>query len=209
MQRPVYPQLIARLQEPDAKHLDVACCIGQDIRKLVHDGVDSEKTVAVELEQGYIDAGYELFRDYDTLKTRFINADMLDDNNPQLNELEGMFDTAHLGLCLHLWTLDDQMIVLRRVIRLLKQKPGVVIVGHTAGHVDGIEVPGIFNKPALRHNLQSWEKMWAVLSKQTGTQWTLKTVLLDQIGTRRIEAQSPSWRGSNRRYVGFEVTRET
>ncbi|KAK1519496.1 cytochrome P450 55A1 [Colletotrichum costaricense] len=205
--RPGYPQLLARLQDnPSARHLDIACCVGQDLRRLVHDGVASSKIVAVELEQGYIDAGYELFRDRDRLETRFVNADMLDDGDARLNAMEGTFDTAHLGLCLHLWTREQQMVVLRRVIRLLKQEPGVMIVGHAAGHADGIELKGVWDKPALRHNLETWEKMWAELSEQTGSKWKLNTVVSEQIGTRGIER--PSWWGSDMRFVGFELTRE-
>ncbi|GKT63861.1 methyltransferase domain-containing protein [Colletotrichum tofieldiae] len=204
-QRPGYPQMMAKLQDADARHLEIACCVGQDLRKLVHDGVDSAKTVAVELEQGYIDAGYELFRDRGTLKTRFINADMLDDGNAELNELEGTFDTSHMGLCLHLWNREEQMVVLRRVIRLLKQKPGVMIVGTAAGHVDGIDVPGVANKPALRHNLQSWEKLWMDLSNETGTKWKLKTKVTDQIESK--EVTRPSWWGKDMRFLSFEVTR--
>ncbi|TKW50473.1 hypothetical protein CTA1_5541 [Colletotrichum tanaceti] len=177
-----------------------------DLRRLVHDGVDSAKTVAVELEQGYIDAGYELFRDRDTLRTRFVNADMLDDRSAELDALEGSFDTAHLGLCLHLWNREEQMVVLGRVIRLLKQKPGVVILGHAAGHADGIDVPGVANRPALRHNQESWEKMWADISKQTGTKWELKTEVSDYPGTREPEGR-PSWWDKDMRFLGFEVTR--
>ncbi|TQN67441.1 Methyltransferase ausD [Colletotrichum shisoi] len=204
--RPGYPHMIAKLQDPDARHLEIACCVGRDLRRLVHDGVDSAKTVAIELEQGYIDAGYELFRDRDTLRTRFVNADMLDDRSAELDALEDSFDTADLGLCLHLWNREEQMVVLGRVIRLLKQKPGVVILGHAAGHADGIDVPGVANKPALRHNQESWEKLWADISKQTGTKWELKTEVSDHIGARGHE-ERPSWWDKDMRFLGFEVTR--
>ncbi|KZL65222.1 methyltransferase domain-containing protein [Colletotrichum incanum] len=114
--QPGYPQIMAKLQNADARHLKIACCVGQDLRKLVQDGVDSAKIVAVKLEKGYINAGYKLFCDRETLKTRFINADMLDDGIAELNQLEGTFDTSHLGLCLYVWNREEQMVVLRRVI---------------------------------------------------------------------------------------------
>ncbi|KAL0936799.1 methyltransferase domain-containing protein [Colletotrichum truncatum] len=208
-QRPIYPRMVARLQEPDGRHLEVACCIGQDLRKLVYDGVPSQNITAVELEQGYIDAGYELFRDKDTLKTRFVIADMLAEDNQTLNAMEGQFDTAHLGQCLHLWDRNDQMVVLKRVIRMLKQKPGVIIVGHLVGHADGIELPANFNKPSLRHNLQTWESMWSDISKETNTQWKLRTVIGDDIGHHRnAGAKKPAWWDKNWRFVAFEVERE-
>ncbi|KAF6810484.1 methyltransferase domain-containing protein [Colletotrichum sojae] len=206
--RPAYPRLVARLRDdPDARHLEVAPCVGQDLRKLIHDGVPSDRITAVELEPGYIEAGYELFRDRDTLKARFVSADMLDEKNTELNAMEGTFDTAHLGHCLHLWTRDDQMVVLKRVMRLLKQKLGVVIVGTMVGHADGVELPGIFNRPSLRHNLQTWESLWADLSKETGTRWKLRTEVGDQIGVGPA-LRKPEWWDNNWRFVGFEVERE-
>ncbi|OHF02076.1 methyltransferase [Colletotrichum orchidophilum] len=204
--RPGYPQMLARLQEPDARHLDIACCVGQDLRRLVYDGVDSSKIVAIELEQGFIDAGYELFRDRGKLETRFLNADMLDDGDTRLDAMEGSFDTAHLGLCLHLWTREKQMVVLRRVIRLLKQEPGVMILGHATGHVDGVELAGVHNKPSLRHNLETWEKMWAELSEQTGTKWELRTEFSEQLHNWEV-VRDRQW-GKDLRFVGFELTRK-
>ncbi|KAK1973757.1 methyltransferase [Colletotrichum cereale] len=206
-QRSGYRQVIATLQEPDARHLEIACCVGQDLRRLVHDGVDSAKTTAIELERGYIEAGYELFRDRGTLRTRFVNADMLDQGSAELAGLEGSFDTAHMGLCLHLWNREEQLVVLRRVIRLLKQKPGVMIVGTTAGHQDGIEMPGVANKPALRHNLETWQKLWADLSEQTGTKWKLKTEMTETLGGNREWVKRPGWWGDEMRFVVFEITR--
>ncbi|KAK1579592.1 methyltransferase domain-containing protein [Colletotrichum navitas] len=205
-QRSSYPQMIATLQEPEARHLEIACCIGQDLRRLVHDGVDSAKTVAVEVERGYIEAGYELFRDREKLRTRFVVADLLDDGNAELAGLESSFDTAHMGLCLHLWTREEQLTVLRRVIRLLKQRPGVMVVGTAAGHKDAAEVPGIGNKLTLRHNPESWEKLWAELSEQTGTKWKLKTDMVGHLVSER-SWRNPGWWGDEERFLTFEVTR--
>ncbi|EFQ30413.1 methyltransferase domain-containing protein [Colletotrichum graminicola] len=205
-QRSSYPQMIAALQEPDARHLEIACCVGQDLRRLAHDGVDSAKTVAVELERGYIEAGYELFRDRDRLRTRFVVADLLDDGNAELAGLEGSFDTAHMGLCLHLWNREEQLAVLQRMIRLLKQRPGVMIVGAAAGHMDGVDVPGIANKPTLRHNPESWEKLWAELSEQTGTKWKLKTGMTENVGSER-SWDRPGWWDREMRFLTFEVTK--
>ncbi|KAF3802781.1 Methyltransferase trt5 [Colletotrichum gloeosporioides] len=153
---PLYSSLVNRLKEPNAKHLDVACCVGQDIRKLVYDGVPSENIVGVEIEKGFIDAGHELFRDKQSLHTKFVVADIVDDKDSVLEAMACQFDSAHLGMCLHLWDREDQLKALRRVIRLLKSESGVAILGHTIGHVEGIEVSlGMNGKPSLRHNLRT------------------------------------------------------
>ena len=38
---PVYDEVVSRLKK-DSKLLDLGCCFGQDIRKLIHDGVPAE-----------------------------------------------------------------------------------------------------------------------------------------------------------------------
>ncbi|KAK2031632.1 methyltransferase domain-containing protein [Colletotrichum zoysiae] len=206
-EQPSYAQIIARLQEPEARHLEIACCVGQDLRRLVYDGVDSGKTTGVELEPDYIEAGYELFRDRGRLRTRFVVADLLDDGNAELAGLDGSFDTAHMGLFLHLWDREGQMAVLRRVIRLLKQRPGATMVGTTSGHDDGISQPGVGGNMTLRHNLETWGDMWAELSEQTGTKWELKAKLTGHLGSERDWLRKPGWWCPDMRFLVFEVTR--
>lgn len=87
----LYPRLLAGLRTGSQKFLDVGCCLGQDIRKLVYDGVPGECLVGLELEAGFIDLGYELFRDRDTLKARFISGSIISDGQEALKALEGQF----------------------------------------------------------------------------------------------------------------------
>ena len=47
--------------------LDVGCCLGTDMRKLVFDGVPAQNLVGIELRQQYIDLGFDLFRDRNRL----------------------------------------------------------------------------------------------------------------------------------------------
>ncbi|KAF4775227.1 methyltransferase domain-containing protein [Colletotrichum scovillei] len=208
---PLYSSLVDRLKSPDAKHLDVACCIGQDIRKLVYDGVPSQNIVGLEIEKGFVDAGYELFRDKQSLQSEFIVADILDDEDGTLEDMVHQFDSAHLGMCLHLWNRDDQTKALLRVIRLLKAAPGVAILGHTIGHTDGIEVSlGMNGKPSLRHNVQTWGALWADLSEATGSCWKVEAEMYDDDSMRdRLGVAKPSWWDSQWRLLAFEVTRKS
>lgn len=73
----LYPRLLARLKG-GATFLDIGCCLGHDIRKLVFDGVPGENLAGVELRQGYIDLGYEFFRDKDTLGAKMYQGDVLE-----------------------------------------------------------------------------------------------------------------------------------
>ncbi|KAL9591365.1 MAG: hypothetical protein Q9179_007798 [Wetmoreana sp. 5 TL-2023] len=92
---PQYPEVLARLsrsrnalpasqpgeslepKKPPELFLDLGCCLGQDIRKLVVDGAASENLYGLDIEPHFIDLGYELFRDRRTLKSRFTIADLL------------------------------------------------------------------------------------------------------------------------------------
>ncbi|KAL8695808.1 MAG: hypothetical protein Q9201_007954 [Fulgogasparrea decipioides] len=91
----IYPEVLARLsrsrnalpasqpgeslepKKPPELFLDLGCCLGQDIRKLVVDGAASENLYGLDIEPHFIDLGYELFRDRRTLKSRFTIADLL------------------------------------------------------------------------------------------------------------------------------------
>jgi ubiquinone/menaquinone biosynthesis C-methylase UbiE len=71
---PVYPDIIKRLKDGQA-FLDIGCCFGQVIRKLVYDGVPSENIYGADFREDFIELGHELFRDKATLRTKFIIGD--------------------------------------------------------------------------------------------------------------------------------------
>ncbi|KAK7747066.1 hypothetical protein SLS62_009222 [Diatrype stigma] len=60
-----------------AAFLDVGCCVGQVLRQLALDGVDSRRLYGVDLEPGFVQAGYELFRDRKKLRATFVIGDLL------------------------------------------------------------------------------------------------------------------------------------
>ena len=187
-----------------ARHLDIGCCVGQDIRKLVHDGVPGGQIVGIELEEGFTSLGYDLFNDRDTLQARFINADMLDITNEELNALDGTFDTIHIGLVLQLFNLEEQIQFLINTIHKLKKQPGGLIVGHTLAHADGVEVPGAFNKPNMRHNWETWKEMWSEIERRTGTRFELRGGIDEKIGFGDRRG-TRTWRPEGWRRIVFEV----
>ena len=94
----VYPRLLSRLKgEEDCKFLDVGCCLGQDIRKLRFDGVPGERLFGAEINNGFIDLGYQLFRDRDTLGAKIMVADISDDQG-LLSGYAGKFDVERYRL---------------------------------------------------------------------------------------------------------------
>ncbi|KAI1174680.1 hypothetical protein F4777DRAFT_373174 [Nemania sp. FL0916] len=57
--------------------LDVGCCVGQVLRKLAFDGVDSARLYGTDLDPQLVELGYELFRDHSTFRGGFIVGDIL------------------------------------------------------------------------------------------------------------------------------------
>ena len=73
--------------------LDIGNCFGHDIRKLVFDGVPGGNLAGVELRPEFIELGYELFRDRETLGARMVQGDVLGKRGEEpWVELEGGFD---------------------------------------------------------------------------------------------------------------------
>jgi len=103
---PSYPSVLERIKNGGV-FLDIGCCFGQDIRKLVHDGVPATNTWGIELVGEFVDLGYELFNDRATLESHMLKAGIFDAEGP-LNQLTDRVDVAYLGLFLHLFDWDGQ-----------------------------------------------------------------------------------------------------
>lgn len=73
--RPTYPNIVSRLKSGQT-YLDVGCCLGQDLRKLMSDGAPSSQAMyGIDIEPAFFDLGYELFRDKEKMQATFLSAD--------------------------------------------------------------------------------------------------------------------------------------
>nr|A0A348HAY0.1 RecName: Full=O-methyltransferase phiE; AltName: Full=Phomoidride biosynthesis cluster protein E [fungal sp. ATCC 74256]BBG28502.1 putative methyltransferase [fungal sp. ATCC 74256] len=169
---PSYPDILASLQSGKKTFLDIGCCVGQELRSLTYAGVPSENLYGVDLHQGFLDIGYELFRDSETLKSTLLAADVFDENSEVLKDVEGKIDVVHAGSFFHLFDWDQQVTAAKRVVRLLRPQPGSILVGKQAGDVNAGQKsrPGKLGS-RYRHNAESWKKLWQQVAAETGTQW--------------------------------------
>ena len=179
--------------------LDLGCCFAQDIRKLVSDGALAENLHACDLEYGFIDLGYELFADRDSLKSHFFAADIFDDSG-KLNETEGMFDFVHVGSFLHLFPHEDQIRVCKRIVKLIKPRDGCIVFGRQIGNVEATAFPNFLQggRTMWQHDPRSFEHMWQVVGEETGTRWTVSA---------ELDSEEGMWTNEGCRRLKFEVTR--
>ncbi|KAH4253093.1 hypothetical protein HBI04_098590 [Parastagonospora nodorum] len=168
-----YKEVIQRLGKGQ-KLLDMACCVGQTIRTLVHGGAPSENTFGCDLYLEFIELGYELFRDHRTLKTQFLTADVFDPSSA-LTEIRGQMDMIFAGDFFHLWGYEKQVEVCKIVFALLRPQSGSMILGRQFGAADPEEKQGPVGVGMMfRHNVESFEKMWRDIGDELGIRITVK-----------------------------------
>ncbi|KAH6652735.1 hypothetical protein BKA67DRAFT_518946 [Truncatella angustata] len=189
---PIYPEVLRRVREGQIL-LDLGCCFGQDIRKFVADGAPSENLIGVDTEGRFAELGYELFKDRDTLKTRFYTQSIFDSSF--LAHLHGTVDIIYLGSFLHLFSFDKQKVVVEQLIRLLRKRPGSLVFGRHLGADQG----GEFNMKSLgwdlyRHSEETIRLLW---DEAPDGPWDVSAQL--------TRYESEGWDNNRRGWQGDEV----
>lgn len=151
------------------KYLEVGCCFGQELRKLIIDGVPQENLYASDLDLSFAQLGYDLFNDKDRLTTPFIAADILAPQS-DLDRLQGQISIISASLFFHLFSWDQQLTIGKRLVSLLaKDRMGLFVGGHVAG--DEWEQKDWLNQDLYVHSEASWKKLWDEIGAATNTKW--------------------------------------
>lgn len=199
---PVYSQLVARTKT-GATVLDLGCCFGQDLRRLVADGGSMDNMYASDLSRELWDIGFDLFRDRDRMKARFIQADIFDQNS-ELVDFKGRFDIILVCQFLHLFSLQQQLEAIKKIIGF--SKAGTVLIGYQIGRVEAIEESrpwGIM----FYHNVQSFQAMWRQAERDTETSWDVDVTIVD-LHLWGMEKEDFTWMAPGSRGLNFTVTRK-
>lgn len=151
-------------------YLDLGCAFAQDIRKLVADGVESRNCYGADLRLTFMDLGYELFHDRETLESKFIEADIFDDGS-ELKQIYGEVDVVGASSFFHLFSWEEQKSVAHQVLKLMKPREGSLLVGRQVGSKTPDEKARRGGSGTrYRHNLESWRNMWKEVSDEAGVQ---------------------------------------
>jgi len=173
---PSYSRVLPLLKDPSCHRtlLDLGCCFAQDIRKLIYDGVPSDRLYGSDIQADFFDLGYGLFRDKDTCKAHFYAAYVFQDIG--WDKIAGNIDFIYAGSFFHIFSWDDQVRICQRVIEILKPQKGSTIFGRQTGNLKGQEATNAASgktgvSRVWRHDPESFEKLWDVAGQATGTKW--------------------------------------
>lgn len=185
--------------DDDWVFLDLGCCLGQDIRKLIFDGADPSRLRGADLRPEFIEVGYSLFGDKSTFPpSHFIAPADVFDFSPSspLAQLDGKVGILHVCAVFHLFTLEGQKQLAQRVLRLLSpQRKKVLLLGGQAAHINAGEWGG--NRPRYRHNEETWRRLWEdVVSEK---EWTDKVqeVQVESVMEARFSGAGDQFSDSN------------
>jgi SAM-dependent methyltransferase len=201
---PLYDEVVERVSRGE-QYLDIGCCMGQDIRKLAYDGAPQENMYGSDLKKEFWDIGYNLFLDQSQLKAKFIEADVFDADSA-LKELDGKLNIVHAASFFHLWDWDEQVQAAKRVVRLLKAEPGVMIFGRQGGMPEAGKISHLVQKElnSYWHNPESWAKLWKQVGDETDSQWEVVAALGEEDLTKRMNAKIVP---AGTRFMTFSIRR--
>ncbi|RYP01503.1 hypothetical protein DL764_006198 [Monosporascus ibericus] len=187
---PRYKDALNRLlvADSDVAFLDVGCCVGQVLRQLAFDGVDSSRLYGMDSESRFLRVGYELFRDRDTLKATLVAGDVLasgekDEGEDASRLLNGKMTIIHVMSFFHLFSWQAQVRAAMRMINFLKPDDAdVMIFGRHVGTTDPPDVEGRQGRQRYLHNAETWQDLWDHVGELTGTRWRTEVEFIDKAG---------------------------
>ncbi|KAK5634814.1 hypothetical protein RRF57_010527 [Xylaria bambusicola] len=168
---PLFQAVIKRLNTPGSTEtfLDVGCGLGFVLRYLAAEGVSSERLYGTDLQERFLDLGYDLFHDRDRTKATYVSGDMLGEEDSSFRKLRGQIDIIYASAFFHLFEAKDQMKAAKRMVGFLKPDcENALIFGQNGGP----KIPS-WEKYVLDKN--AWSRMWDEVGKATGTSWRTET----------------------------------
>ena len=158
--------------------VDLGCCFGQELRRLVFDGAPATNLYGLDLRQEFFDLGYDLFVDEGKTDINFITGNIFTDTS-SIGCLNGNVSVVYASAFFHLFDRPQQLQAAKLVSRLLKPVPNSMVLGRQVGSI----VPGSYEhktNPAsamYRHDVQSWIALWDEVGTEEGVKWDVEAEL--------------------------------
>ena len=143
------------------------------------DGAPAKQLAGTDLRPEFIELGYDLFLDKNTLETEFVTGNILDPSDTGLVSLDARFDIIHVASFFHLFSWEDQLKVGVRLVGFLRPGTRALILGRQVGTrqpADSGEGSAVLR---YLHNVQSFQALWDVIGEKTGTKWKVTGELFD------------------------------
>jgi hypothetical protein len=188
---PAYKHVLSLSKtRPSPVLLDIGCCFGNDLRKVITDGFPAAGCIGSDLRPEFWELGHKLFKDDSKFSVPFVagdafdkamltpraplhlgDQDKLEASGPapilstlpaqgSLNPLHGRVSIIHASSFFHLFDEDQQSYLAHALGPLLSPEPGSILLGSHGG----MAVKGL--RPASRgrqmfcHSPESWRELW-------------------------------------------------
>ncbi|KAI0084617.1 hypothetical protein BDY19DRAFT_521616 [Irpex rosettiformis] len=171
---PIYPEVLTAGRNDNTALVDVGCCMGSDVRKIVSDGYPAINVLGVDLRQEFLDLGYRLYGP--SRDINFFTSDIFEipypvpkaapaDDTPfssvkDLLQLRGRITHFYTGALFHLFDESTQYALALRVAELLKREPGGVVFGRHQGLVEAGYINDHLGRNRYGHSETSWLLLW-------------------------------------------------
>lgn len=183
----------------------MGCCFGQDLRRMVADGVSSSNMWATDLHADLWNMGLDLFHDKGRFSATFVEGDIFSDTmqTTLLEPLRGKVSVILVNQFLHLFDREKTYEVARKIVSM--SKSGSIVFGFQMGAAEEIERQVPWGKLWFQ-NVESWERLWAEIGAQTETEWTHDFLRICDQTELGWESEDFEWMEGNIRGLEF-VTR--
>lgn len=172
---PLYLEVLKRMKTGNETYLDIGCLFGQDIRRLVADGVPSRQCIGLDGRVDIWRLGFKLFDDELDLKSRFFHqsVDELTSRTSLSAHLNEQVDIINATSIFHQKEWRECEAIAHACVRFWNGKPGNLLVGR--------HFPQEHNDRQVRqtspahgyfvHNLESWKELWTKIGRESGIEF--------------------------------------